>query len=924
MDDKYFVSALSSLLKPQEPDRLYKILVVIRNNLEGPFTTIKENIVKIQEKGCAKHLVLCLQQRKIHIINLTLSILSRCCMERNFARLTVNRHGLLSFLNSVLKRNETNSVRVRIFKIIGTMCQHWDRLANTIVEKEPQLHLVSKIVDFLKSTEHLDGDEPLSVEDETAINLAVRTLRELGHKETITRLIDLGTLKAVGIVLNKFAPKWIENKSHQELMVTILKLIYSYSKYRPPKFISELQSVPGGIVMTHIGTMIVLNPFLVLKIMINLIYITKSRSDLPFDTMSKCLIEKLQAVDSFAKGYEDKVFREYLKCLCFFVKHPAVRGIIHNVELISELLIILKNLDNPSDITIKNCTMILSMFNMYMFDDALLSIMLEKGVTSVLAQKLGWVLGDDIGFDLSHEFKQKTGRTTRNSDGGKNSETESGVESCTSTSTPNLRASYCCDLIFEQTMSPCSDISFDSRSLSPISSPTMSEAEVSMSDSDDYSPVCSDAECELTFQEDFDATYSPHDDVVERTSLGSTGAADNSTNALKKELANEIVKLVKLFTLMRPVSMEFINSPELLIKLLKLCAPWNKQIRPNDTLHYVSLISKTPEYLISLMQTDFIMNVCKMTETIHDSTCCTCQDLYSTGKTIMNKIVYLVERKCGKGDIAHQLYRGSTIIKRKIVPIIPYIVDNEHILNQLMKIGGGLDILLQLAQEDSDLQSRSITGLSHLSKKLGIVNPVTCKNSNSVSSTLPINIDSYKIDEGCVEIVSLILDDGSVVEADRDFLCDKSHYFNQLLSGTFKESSQKEVHLHNVSTDAFKLLMLLMKFDIDNKKVHKIDVDLNVLLDAIVLTDRYLLEDYCLCLTTSVQLFKFVPTTIPTIYQWSLKSGTDILRIESVAYAVVADVSDNNRCSMFKGLLEIGESDLFISDIRGLLDRYLN
>ncbi|KAK4873434.1 hypothetical protein RN001_015463 [Aquatica leii] len=924
MDEKYFESALSSLLKPQEPDRLCKILVVIRNNLEGSFGTIKENIIKIQEKGCVKDLVLCLQQRKIYIVNLTLSILSRCCMERNFARLAVNRHGLLSNLNSVLKRNEINSIRIRIFRVLGNMCEPWDRLANTIVEKEPQLHLVLKIVEFLKTIEHLDLTMPVSLEVETSITMAIRVLRELGHKETVGRLIDLGALKVVGVVLNKFAPIWIDGKTHQELLLAVLKFMYHYSKYRSPKFISELQDVPGENAMTHIGKMIVLNPFLVLKIMINLIYVTKSRSDLPFDVMSKCLIEKLQAVDTFTNGNEDKLFREYLKCLCFFVKHPAIRAIIHNAELIPALLAILKNLDNPSDITIKNCTMILSMFNMYMLDDALLSIMLENGVTSILVRKLEWLLGDSSDFDLTHEYKSKNGRALRNPHGLPKCLKSFDVESVFEMKNPSLslRRSYSCDMIFERTTSPCSDISFSSGSLSPLSSPTMSEAEVSESDSDDYSPVCSDAECDITFQEDFDATCSPHDDIIERTSLGSNGTVDNSTKTLKKDLAIEIVKLVKLFTLMRPVVMDLINPPELLIKLLMLCVPWNKQIRPADTLHYVSLISKTPEYLISLMQTNFIMKVAKMTEMTHDSSCCTCQDLYSTGKTILNKIVYLVERKCGKGDIAHQLYRGSMSVKRKIVPIIPYIVDNDRILNQLLKIGGGLDILLCLVQETSNLQSQSITSLSHLGKKLGIINPVICKNSNSVSITMPINISSYSIDDDCAEIVYLKLDDGSVVKADRDFLCEKSHYFHQLLSGTFKESHQKEVHLHNVSPDALKFLLLLMKFEIDNKKIHKIDVDLSVLLDVIILTDRYLMEDYCLCLTTSVQLFKFQPEAMSKIYQWSLESGTDILRIESVAYAVVADISDNSRYAMFKGLLELGHNEHFISDIRGLLDRY--
>ncbi|KAF5296205.1 hypothetical protein FQA39_LY12659 [Lamprigera yunnana] len=907
-----FENALNFLMTPQEPKRLCKALIEIRNNLEGPKGMVQEKIREIQEKGRLKALLSCLQQRKIHVINLSLSVITRCCVERSFVQLAVNRYSLLQHINSILKRSEDNSIRIRIFRVINNMCDHWDRFPNTVVEKEPQLHLILKIIDFLKGLEHLDlSDTEISADMKATIMLAVRILRGLANKQTVEQLINLGTLRAGGVLVNKFAPLWINNQMHQDMLLTVLKLLCCYSKCHSPKFFTELQEVQGGNPMDYIANMVLLCPFLVLKIMSNLSNVAKSRSDLPYDLISQYLIEKLQDVTTFPNGYEDKLFREYLKSLCFLIKNPGIRSNIKNFTLIPALVNVLNNLNSPNDITIKDCTLIIVTLSMYRFDLNLLSVILESSIAGVLLKKLDWLLGINLNADINHDFKLKIRRKFKKN-------------SIVNQPTDVLNRLFSRDQIVERTTSPCSDISYSSGSLSPLSSPTMSEAEVSESDSDDYSPICSDEECDIFSQQDLDLISLLHDDEIESNSLGSNSTTDNSTMALKKDLVMEIVNLVKVFTTVRPAATELIDTPELLMKLLTLCFPWNKQFRPDDTLYCIMLFVKTPEYFISLMQTDFIVMVHKMTEFKHDSSCLTCADLYSTGKTILNKISYHIERKCGKGDIAHQLYRGTELVKRKIVSAIPFTVCNGKILNQLMKIGGAVNILLQMVQENTDLQCRSIISLCLFCHKLGIINPIHCRIPKDSTTTLDITPSTYKIDNECTKIVYFKLDDGSTIKADRKFLCEKSYYFGQLLSGTFKESQQEIVHLHNVSADSLKSLFLLMRFNIDNTKNYKIRVNFNTLLDVILLTDRYLLEEYCLCLTTSVQIFDLSPAVIPIIYQWSLESGTDILRIETVAYSLVGYMEDEEKITIFKSLLQPGLNEHFINDIRGLLDRYFH
>ncbi|KAB0792076.1 hypothetical protein PPYR_14037 [Photinus pyralis] len=902
-----FERATDNLRLSADHRELFKTLMTIRNHLEGPLPAVKESIKKIQEKDSLKVLISCLQQKRQPIINVSLSILGRCCMERNFVRISVNRYNLVHHLNSLIKRHEVNSIRVRVFRIIGNMCQHWDRFANTIIEKEPSLHLVERIVNYLKtsSSPNLEAESDNS-EDAAAIMSAIRALRELANKETIARLIDLGVLNAVGVVLVRWTPLWIERKRQVDLLLAAVRLIYSYSKYNVPKSISELQAAEGGDAMLCLGKMVELCPTVILRIIINLKHITTSRSDLPMGTISECLIDKLKNPSGFSDGYEDKAYRECLKCLCYFIQSLLIQESALVNTVIVALLAILDSFESMSDIMLKNSTLIVASLNVYVTSDNFALLMLQNAVTGILVKKLDLILGANASYHEVHECHSKTS--------GHNATTDSPRKmGCRSTKSV-------VELTFDRASSPYCESLISSGSQSPWSSPNISELEATESDSDDYSPVCSDAECEVQPVDDLDTPHSPHNDERdERSSLAGSTLADTSTTLLKKEMVAKILNLVQYFQALRPAPMELISPPDFLLRLLMLCAPSNHAFRAVDPVSLVKMIARRPEYLISLMQSSFFPTVYKMTMSTHDS-CCTCDELYKLGRDILKTVTVTVEHKCGKGDIAHQLYRGNDEVKRQIVPIIPLIVNNNKVLNQLMRIGGGLEVLLGLVREDSDLQASSILGLSCLSKKLGIVNPKSVKESSKFAVPLQLELDNYALRESC-SVVFFTLDDGSVVHADRELLCERSVYFNQMLSGTFREAREHEICLHKVSNNGLKFLFLLMRLDLDTKDVYMFDVNLKTLLDVIILTDRYLLEDYCACLTNSVQTFKFQPDSMATIYDWSLESHTDILRIEAVAYALVGNMAEHDRYTMFRSLLDLNRTEDLMKDIYGLLSR---
>lgn len=234
---------------------------------------------------------------------------------------------------------------------------------------------------------------------------------------------------------------------------------------------------------------------------------------------------------------------------------------------------------------------------------------------------------------------------------------------------------------------------------------------------------------------------------------------------------------------------------------------------------------------------------------------------------------------------------------------------------------GGLNVLMKLLLEKSDLQWKGIKVVCAMAfKHLGIKNPIDLTSSSKKF----INTANYALPKDCTNIVTFKLDDGSCVKADRDFLSDKSVYFDRMLNGQFRESQEDEIALCNVKNKSFKCLLKLLSCEVTRTQTLQVDLDLPTLLDVIALTDRYLLPDLCVSLTCCVEQQRINRETVSVIYRWSLESGTNILRVESVAFALVCNMLDSERVEMFKKLFELGYTEELVEDIRKLLERFLS
>lgn len=225
---------------------------------------------------------------------------------------------------------------------------------------------------------------------------------------------------------------------------------------------------------------------------------------------------------------------------------------------------------------------------------------------------------------------------------------------------------------------------------------------------------------------------------------------------------------------------------------------------------------------------------------------------------------------------------------------------------------------MDLFQNNAKLHKQCVRGLCEIaSRQLKIRGPI----EKQLKSPRIYIVKPYALTSSCSNVVTFKLDDGTNISANRDFLSEKCDYFNRLLSGDFKESQESEIKLPNVDKESFNLLLNMLEEDV-NLGLYKFNLELNVILDVISLADKFMLMDLSTFLAKCVEQ-TLTPKTVAEIYRWSIESGTNLLRIESVAFALVGEVTRNERYLMFQRLFNLGYSKYLVEDISNLLTSFL-
>ncbi|CAH1155290.1 unnamed protein product [Phaedon cochleariae] len=956
MVDPNFEQALIGLGKKQDSKTVLKILVHIRREVEWPKNI--ENITKLREKGCLKHLVGILQMPQKHILDVCLSILGNCIMDKGCARETIGTYNILSPLNHLLRHfPKEDSINGRIFRILGNMCHHRDQWANIILDRKP--HIVMHIVGFIKSYSKDDIPTEEKFSEASAI-MAIRTLRLLLNSQTVMPLIkSYGVLKTVGSLLIKLSAGWQESKANEGVLNNIIRLLYDYSRYHCYNSILEMRNTERGDSLIHLFNVLLLSPKKIVKIIMNFIKISQLKSELPVPEICDKFIEEVMK-----KNYDTEEFKseciEYIQCLCYLLEHPANRNIERCANCLPLLVKVLKSLDKATNVEIECSILLVKTLNNFKYEESLILEQLKCDVVQVVLSKLHWVVGNSETLKIGHKrVRKRKGSQAMLTDLEFYIEDSLDFEfsfykSCNrcllSPRSPPLsddESALTAHRAYDRSPSPCSSVaSNDARTWSPpprlspspfstprpvssprpFSSPRLfaSGGVADDSDSDDYSPVCSEADPGEEFaleeeeeEEEVSMVEEGEFEETEEVSAESPPYEASSTKSLKARLIVEISKLILTYSRIRPPLPE-LGKEDLLLALIK-CSDYSSLQTSVTVINAICRILQSQVYLIPLMKTTFIENVYSMTSFQHPS-CTKCVDHSCVGRLILRRITELAESAVGKGDIAHGLLRGSDEDKRKLVLTIPYIFTNKSILAKLMLNCGGLGVLMGLLKDDSSLKERTIKVLCALAaKRLEIANPKEVSiDAGSHSST-----DLHPSSEESSCTVEFELDDGSRLQTNRAFLMEKSEFFRCLLDGSFRESGETVVRLRDVEMKSLRSLVELMKNEDRIQKTVR-GLDTRTLLDVIALSDRFLLPRLCARLCDCVERHKMSVRTAPAIYRWSLESRLDLLRVESVAFALVARVSDKSRTAMFEGLFALGHDEELIGDIEGLLVRYLS
>ncbi|GJQ79478.1 hypothetical protein Trydic_g16331 [Trypoxylus dichotomus] len=886
MEKDCFITAVQSLRKPQDKKKLLQILVLIRKGIDDSPTELQSIL---SESSTIKNLIGCLQLENTTILDVTLSILGNCCVDLNFAR-SAAKLNILHYLDRLLEKFNKDSITGRVFRIVGNLCESICSAA--IISKEPSL--INKVIGILKKV--CDDDVNAAQQPSVAtVLMAIRTLRKLLKRSTLKSLIvDHGVLDAVGAVLIKYVEQ-LEVNNNQHVIEEILKLLHIYSRHWHPNTIRSLKNTEKGDALLYLAKLITLYPTRVTKIIVNLSRYCSLKSDLPVSDIWQRLTEKVMS------NINERAHMEYLSNMRKLIDNPSNRAQMKLGDSISQLITLLKNFSTCTDYSLECSALILSILNKTQNDDALVAKQISSDIINILVAKLEWVGASSTLAALPHHIKRKRKRRYSDISDSKNLKLFLDSEFYNSSSSLVTAIEDGC-----ASSSDLSEISSDG----PFSPGSAANAE-DLSDSDNYSPVCSDAE-----DTEINSLPSLSTMDAERVTPSDEDYVVSFNCQIKHKILYEINSLLWRYTNIIPPAMD-LGSPKLLTALINVAlanrtSPWPQQL--------ITVILRKPDYLIPLMQTNFVQMVYDLTKTIHDDkSCSSCNHICNTGIMVLNTFTKTAESGAGKGDIAHTLLRGNAQVKDNIVVAIPYVIRNKNLIGRLLIDCGGLDVLLNLIERKSDIQQNSIKGLCVLAiHQLKIKNPI---HNQPQKQLCDLDITNYSLPVTCSNVVIFKLDDGDVVSADRDFLSDKSDYFNRLLSGSFKESEQSEITLQNISSKSLKLLLRLLHCNIASLGIANLDLD--TLLDLLEITERYLLIELNVYLAGCVEQLHMSNKTVPLIYQWSIESGTNILRVETIAFALVADILDVDRIRMFHDLFNLGYYRQLKDDIQKLLIRFL-
>ena len=286
--------------------------------------------------------------------------------------------------------------------------------------------------------------------------------------------------------------------------------------------------------------------------------------------------------------------------------------------------------------------------------------------------------------------------------------------------------------------------------------------------------------------------------------------------------------------------------------------------------------------------------------------CLGCQTFNNLFTSIYQTFIFTAESGYIEGNVCHTLVApgAANEINRSVITVgIVSLITCKTLIYNILVTHGGLEVILQTLEhqatmsENSDLFSHAVLSLNLLAHCVDVVSSIDdrplkldkCQQTEDVTQdTATVNTRSSKrtiqnessskvirdnvcFYKECVEEknLALIFDDGSRIMVNKKTIVSASNVFDAMLSGRFLEASQNEVSLPKTSASAMLRIVHYLygcrrwagKDGCCRYSVHQEDKffrtslkdsshpakeyedDLEMLLDLVPLSDKYLLTD---------------------------------------------------------------------------------
>ena len=344
--------------------------------------------------------------------------------------------------------------------------------------------------------------------------------------------------------------------------------------------------------------------------------------------------------------------------------------------------------------------------------------------------------------------------------------------------------------------------------------------------------------------------------------------------------------------------------------------------------------------------------------------CSKCTDNYQQVRKVIQSVgrnlTLLAETGYGEGEICHRLVHpmASKVDKQAISLSAALLVRQRKMLRNILITHDSLDMLLDIleagdkavpeeakdtAEAGSDqtvaidetaddgkshdtaspilatsLFSQAVLSVSQLAAHLGVVSPSLILSAETTGQC-------YRSISQAEDNLTLLLDDGTSVAANKDILCDSCPVFAAMFSGSFSESGQSSIPLPQTTSPALSCLLhylyncrLCPQFS---------NLSIPTLLELVSLSDKYLLSDLNMTVSHCIirrcvsgpDLVELYRLALQKKYPVQCGGNPGTLAQSTVCTLLVGDMPTRDRVKLIKKLVCSELAGDFIDDVSKML-----